>query len=339
MKEVQRYLKILRDIRAGKAPSKGDLKFFSTFTYDVDEKALEELKNSPEFKDLPADQVSQAMQDSFLLAVQQPEYREDMIDIAKENTKTELGKNIAAGLNLALGATDVLNSASQVRAANRAARRLQRPSRPAALTADPLLGAALEDARDQTGEVSRALAPAQMGLLDNYLSDLNVAKSVSGGQAGTYGALSQVASNRRNRGAVELAPIADQVARRGEMRYDQLLAQKLQENQAIQQSQAQYYPTDVYQYGQDAESVASLGATGRQNLRDSIGATAGFLPEIAANLGARKRFRDIYNSGSAYGPNNAKIMADADYNLRYGNADPSIQSQYEDVYGIHGNGN
>lgn len=333
MKEIEKYLKILRDIRAGKAPSKDDLKFFSKFTFDVDEKSLNDLRNSPEFKDLPPDQVSQMMQDSFLLAVQNPTYRQDILEIAKENTKTDLAQKITQGINIALAGADVVTSAQQIQSGNRASRRLRRPSRPAPLTADPALTQAMAEAGNQTDEVSRALMPAQNAILDSYLADLDTAKSVSGGQAGTYGALGQVASTRRGRRSLELAPIADQITRQGEQRYDQLLAQKLAENQNIQQSQAQNYPYDLYQYGQDAAAAGQLGAVGRQNLRGAVTELAGNIPKIASELAARKRYRDIYNSGSAYGNQNAKIMADADYRFR-NSFDPEYQSQFEQFYGL-----
>jgi hypothetical protein len=334
MNSVQKYLKILRDIRAGKVPTKGDLKFFSEFSFDVDQKAIDELKNSPEFKDLSSDQVSKAMQDSFLLAVQDPSYRQDILSIAQENTEKDLGQKVTAGINTALAATDVINSARQINQGDRAAQRVRRPSRPSPLTSEPLLNQALSEARDQTGEVSRALAPSQLSILDSYLVDMDNARSVSGGQAGTYGALGQNAVTRRGRRSLELAPIADQIARQGEQRYDQLLAQKLAENSAIQQSQAQYYPYDLQQYSQDAMAAGQLGAAGRQNLRQSLTDLGGFLAQPSANFLTRKRYRDIYNSGMPYGAENAKIMADTDYRLYNDSFDPFYQQQFEQMNGL-----
>lgn len=344
MTDIQRYLRIIRLIRRGEATklSKDDYKFFSKFTFDVDQKAIQKLQEAEEFKDLTPEEISEAMQNSFLQAVQNPEFREGILTSAENIEKKELSDKITSALNLALSGADIATSVSQIQASKQAQDRIRRPGRPAPLTADPALDRALSDAASGTKlDAARALSPAQLQILDQYLADLNTAKSVSGGQAGVYGSLAQVASTRRGRRASELAPLYDQIVRQGEQRYDQLLAQKLQQNQAIQESSARFYPEELRQYGYDSRAVAELGAIGRQNLRSSIGAAASFLPEALSNYQARKRFRDIYNQGLAYGENNARTMAEADYNLYNYNPrpldnafDPLYQREYEQVYGI-----
>lgn len=341
MTDIQRYLRIIRAIRSGQAQNlnKDDYKFFSKFTFEVDKEAITKLQEAEEFKDLSEEEVSEAMQNSFLLAVQNPEYRENILAAAEGIEKKELSDKITGALNLALSGADIATSVSQIQASKQAQDRIRRPGRPALLTAEPALDRALADASNPQLDAARAMSPAQLQILDQYLADLNTAKSVSGGQASTYGSLAQVASTRRGRRAAELAPMYDQIVRQGEQRYDQLLAQKLQQNQAIQESRSRYYPEELRQYGYDSRAAAELGAVGRQNLRSSVGAAASFIPDTVSRLQTRKRFRDLYNQGLAYGEDNAKIMAEADYNLRnpepqYDAFDPQYQQDYEQAYGL-----
>lgn len=341
MNEIQRYLRIIRLIREGQANklSKADYKFFSTFTFNVDKEAIEKLQQTEDFKDLSKEEIDAALRNSFLLAAQNPEFREGVLTAAQDIEEKELAGKITNALNIGLAGADIATSIGQIQAGNRAARNLRRPERPAPLTADPLLDNAISEAsRGTSVDAARAMSPAQLQILDQYLADLNTAKTVAGGQAGTYGSLAQVASTRRGRRAAELAPMYDEIVRRGEQRYDQLLAQKLQQNQAIQQSRAQMYPYDLQQYGYDSRAAAELGAVGRSNLRSSVGSFANFVPQTAARLATRKRFRDIYNQGLAFGEGNAKIMAESDYRLRnpdpiYDAFDPMYQQQHEAIYG------
>lgn len=325
---VEKYLKILRDIRSGKSVSKDDLSYFANFTHAVDQTAIEKLKNTAEFKDLSEEEISSAMNDAFLLAVQNPQYKEQVLNIAEQTAKGKLSEKVATALNLALAGTDIGTSVAQITAANKAIKQAQRPSRPAPLSADPRLEQALNDAKRGSYDSIRALAPAQRAILDNYLSDLNMAQRVSGGQSGAYGALGQVASTRRSKAAQDLAPIADQFRRLDQQRYDQLLGQKLAENQAIQQSKAQYYPQDLWQYSQDVRAAGELGMTGRRNLRESLTGFASQLPNLVSELSTRRRFRDIYNRMSSYGDQNARLAAEADYEMYNGYNLPSYEQMY-----------
>jgi hypothetical protein len=318
MDKIQRYLRIIRLIRSGQAQklSKDDYTFFSKFSFDVDQDAIEKLQNTAEFKDMSPEQISKAKEDAFLLAVQNPEYREKILTSAEGIENQELTDKITTAINIGLAGADITTSIGQIQAGKRAQDSIARPQAPAPLTADPRLESALSDA-SRGGELNaaRAMSPAQLQILDQYLSDLNTAQTVSGGQAGVYGSLAQVASTRRGRRSAELAPIYDQINREGVQRYDQLLAQKLQENQNIQQSQAQAYPYELQQYGYDQRMAAELGAAGRTNLRSSLGAAGSFAAPVIAKMRTRKRFRDIYNQGLPYGEDNAKTMAEADYKL------------------------
>jgi hypothetical protein len=341
MNDIDKYLRIMRLIKAGQSNklNSSDYKFFSKFTFDVDQSSIDKLKKTADFKDLSDEDISKALNDTFLTAAQDPTARENLLNSAEKQENTELANKITNGVNLALSGVDIATSMGQVKAGDRARRALQAPQRPAPLTADPRLSKALSDAGNGKFDAAKALSPAQLQILDQYLSDMNTAKTVSGGQSGVYGALAQTAANRRNRSSAELAPFYDEFTRKGQERYDSLLQQKLNENQNIQQSKASLYPYDLQQYQNQVQAAGELGAAGRQNLRSSLGALGNFAPSIVAQLATRKRFRHIYNQGLAYGPENAKIMADADHahNNGYQDAhnDPYYQQQYEQIYGIN----
>jgi hypothetical protein len=338
--KIQRYLRIMRLIRSGNIEqlNKNDYKFYSQFTFDVDQNSINKLKDETEFKNMSDEEIDSALRNSFLQAVQQPETRDAILSSAQDLEQSAAKTKITDALNVALAGTDIATSLNQINQSGRARRQIRRPGRPAPLTEEPLLKGALADASRGNLDAAKAMSPAQLQILDQYLSDMNTAKTVSGGQAGIYGSLAQEASTRRGRSAGQLVPLYDGVRRESEQRYDQLLQQKLSQNQNIQQSQAQYYPYDLQQYNADTQAAGNLGLVGRENLRSSVGALAGFLPQAAARLQTRKRFRDLYNQGLVYGHDNAKIMAEADYNHQNGYNDyndPRYQNQLEQIYGTY----
>lgn len=299
------YLRLIRKVRGGESLSKDELKFVVEFKQDVDTGAIDKIQNSAEFKKLsPQEQselTTQALDASTKLLFQDPTYKEDLIGLAEEADRGELSEKLTTGLNLALAGTDIITSAQQIKQGNSRQRRARRPATPAPLTADPQLQQAISDAQNGNYDAIRALAPAQRQILDNYLSDLNNAKTASTGQAGNYGALAQVASSRRNRSAQELAPIGDAITARNQGRLDNLLGMKQNENQAIQQSQAQPYPYELQQYQYDLDSANNQRIAGMSNLRSSVGQLASVLPETLAKYSTRKRYNDIYNTMSQYG--------------------------------------
>lgn len=323
MNKFQRYLHIVRLIRAGRADKlkKDDYLFFRQFS--LDPAAINEFKASQEFKSLPEDEKK--LTEANLAAFQTPEFKNEVLLMGEDVEKAELANKLTQAVNIALSGADILTSGQQIRAANEAQRRIRRPQSPAPLTADPLLQRALADADRGNLDAARALSPAQLQILDQYLSDINTARSVSGGQAGLYGALAQTASTRRGRRSLELAPLYDTIQRRGEARYDQLLAQKLAENRAIQESQAQTYPYDLQQYNNELVAAGNLGVLGRQNLRSSVGAFASYLPALASRFAVKKKYGDVFNANVGYGPENARIMAEAAVDHDSGYDDNYIQ--------------
>jgi len=328
--KLRRYLKINRAIASGRVISKEDYGYFRDFVMSSEE-LMDGFRDSPEYANLSPEE--RQLQESSLQLFQNPEYRQGLVDVLENSAKSQRTEKTTGFINAALSGLDVATSIAQINLGKQASDKLQRPSRPAPLTAEPRLKQELSEASRGRFDSVRALAPAQLALLDNYLSDLNTAKTVSGGQASTYGALGQVASTRRAKGAQGLVPIADEIRRSQDARYDSLLGLKLQENQAINQSQGQYYPTDLYQYGREAQAAASLGATGRSNLRESLGAVGQFLPQALA--GEKKRYGDIYNSMESAYPGQGALAAAADINVRTPStpyAQNYLQDRFPDLY-------
>lgn len=334
--DYQKYLKAIRKIRSGKF-DKSDLKLFFEFKQEVDTGAIDQVNNAEEFKKLSPEEQGElkreAIDASTKLLLTDPAYRESIIDLAKEAEQGKLSEKLTTGLNIALAGTDIIQSIGQVNQAKAASRRTRRPSRPAPLTASPELANAIQQAQVGNFDAARQLAPAQLAILDNYLSDINTAKTASTGQASTFGALGQVASNRRNRANLELAPIADRITARNQSRLDDLLALKLQENANIQQSQSQFYPQDLSQYQFDLESANNQRNAGLSNLRGSIDTLATQLPQTIAKMATQRRYNDIYNAMSQYGADNAALAGktSVDVASRH-NGTPYNPSWLEEIY-------
>lgn len=334
--DYQRYLRLVRKARSGKVLTQDELSYIIEFKQDVDQGAIDKVKNSEEFKKLsPEEQgelTTQALDASTKLLFQDPAYKETILNLAREAEKGKLSEKITTGLNVALAGSDIISSIGQIQTGKNAARRSRRPGRPAPLTASPELANAITQAQQGNFDSVRALAPAQLAILDNYLSDLGNARTASTGQAGTYGALGQVASNRRNRANVELAPVADQITARNQSRLDDLLAMKLAENQAINRSQSQMYPYDLEQYQLEQQTAADTGAAGRQNLLTSTSALASFLPKGIAELATQKRYEDAYNNMIQYGQNNADLAGKTSNDIagRFNNMTRIVDPEYLD---------
>jgi len=317
--EYKKYLKIIERYRAGKAVPKEDLKFMVEFSTTANPKAVDDYikkaKDNGEWYKLSGDQQKELESGAAIESIRQmltdPSYKQDIVELARDAEKGRVSAKIQAGLNTILTGADIVSSVGQINAANQAAKRVRRPTRPAPLTASPELQNAIVQAQQGNYDAVRALEPAKLAILDNYLSDLNNAKTASTGQAGQFGAMAQVASSRRNRANLALAPLGDTIAARNQQRLDNLLQMKLNENQNIQQSQAQFYPNDLLQYNTDLQRADALGATGRTNLRTAVTDFSRQIPGAVANYAVDPKYDQIINSMNMYGDKNAQAAAEA----------------------------
>lgn len=304
--DIARYFRIVKSIRAGVNPSDDDMKFYYSTTPDIDEgvinRYVEEQRRAskdPENYTTDPDLTSEALVEVGRMLQSDPIYKEQTLRIAKETEAGEMSDKIAKGINLVLGGTDIGNSIAQIREGDKAVSR--RPSRPAAPRRDQLLQQAMRQAQEGQFDAARATAPVEAQIQDQYLSDIQGAKTASTGQAGAYGAYRQVAANRRNRAAMDLAPIQDQVRRGQEERYDNLLGMRQAETQNMYRNQAALYPYELNQYQKERQAAALLGSTGRSNLRGSLYNTGNQLAGAIGSGVAEFRHNRLRNQAIASG--------------------------------------
>jgi hypothetical protein len=178
---------------------------------------------------------------------------------------------VSQGLGALQSAIETGVSIRQISQSNRAINRLRRPDLPQVPGRDETLSNALYEAGRGTYDPSVALGPAQAGMREAYAADMNAAQTASAGQAGAYGAYGQAAANRMQRGARDLAPMGQEILMENTRRYDNLLGERLNENQRNFSNQMGVTGLAVDQYNRDIDAAGNLGAVGRRNLYQSLG--------------------------------------------------------------------
>jgi len=312
-----KYFRIVSAMKAGRKISKEDRDFFTSTHSEGDPKVYESIKAKVDAGTPLDDADYDALFNETRKLLTSPENKEKVLGLAQKAEQGKISQNVRAGLNLALAGTDIATSISQIKKGDALSKNARRPSRPPVLQRDQLLQQALSDTGNSRNDVTRVLLPAQQGILDAYQTDLGNARTASTGQAGAYGAYAQGAVNRRERANLDLVPLADQVRRENQRRYDNLVGQHIQEGQMINQSQGRFYPEDLYQFNLDRQMGADLGQVGRANLRSSLTGLGQQLPNTIANYATQRKYDDIYNRmiAQGYGEENAKIAAEADKDI------------------------
>lgn len=163
---------------------------------------------------------------------------------------------------------EVADAKEQIRQADKEAQALQKPTAPSILKKNPKLKAAMRRAEtDLAGEGDAAyLSPYERQARDQYSKDMAVAKTASTGQAGTYGALGQVASSRRQKGAENLIPLMADKRQADRANMQGMIGMDIAEDQAIKKQEMQRYGTGLEQYNIDRDLISKTGSYGRQNL-------------------------------------------------------------------------
>jgi hypothetical protein len=298
MDKLKRFFEVANRIRFGTA-SEDDLKFYYEYAPEIDQAKVDKFLDSEDglkmdFEDANAAfiEVGQALQSD-------PKYKDMTLKIGREAESTKLGEKIAGGINLILAGSDIAQSINQIRAANKGAKESKRPTRPTIPQRDAALQQALRGAQVDVSSQENAIAPVKAQIQDQYLNDIANAKTASTGQAGAYGSYAQLAANRRNRAAMQLAPIADQIKRQDQARADQLLGMRADETQQMFQNQATLYPADLQQYQLDQQAAAQLGSTGRSNLRNSLYNFGSQVAPQAADYYTQRKYRNLHNNVAA----------------------------------------
>lgn len=187
-------------------------------------------------------------------------------------------------LDAILSGADLVTSLSQIRQSNKAIKNLQRPTMPSPNVLDPQLNNAIAQAQRGSFEALRALEPAKQEIAQQRLMDMNTARSLSGGQAGAYGANATAASLRATRAAQRLPQIGDTIKARQQERADQLLGRRQNVLQNEFYNRMQIANQNFNQYNNDIASAAALGVAGRTNLRNTLGQLPEMLTRTAGNL-------------------------------------------------------
>lgn len=298
MNELQRFLNIVNKVNAGESVSNSDLRFFYEYAPDVDQKAIDKFLSTDEGKKLDSVTVNEGLRNAVLKMQSDPAYKEQIVDMAQKTEKGKFSEKLSQGLDLILAGTDIASSIKQISESKAALAKSKKPSRPAIPARDQYLQQALRGAQDVSQGVQTALAPVQAQIQDQYLADLAAAKTASTGQAGAYGSYAQLAANRRNRAAMDLAAVGDDIRARNQGRLDTLIGKQMDETQQMFQNQASLYPYDLQQYGLEQQAAGDLGATGRQNLRNSLYNMSAQLAPTVADFYTQRKYRDLKNTAS-----------------------------------------
>lgn len=310
--KLKRFFDIAKKIQNGLEPPTEDLKFFMETVPDIDEAKIQEYVDAGE--GATKEQLQAALIESGRKLQSDPIYKEKLLKIATDAKGQKTANRILEGVNLVLAGTDIANSINQIHQANQASKKSRRPSRPIVPQRDLLLQQALQQAGNFDSE--RAIAPVRAEIQDQYLNDIRGAETASTGQAGAYGTYRQLAANRRNRAALNLAPIQDSIEARNQNRYDNLLGMRLDETQNMFQNQASLYPYDLQQYGLDQQAAAQLGSQGRSNLRNSLYNIGGQFSQFYGNSQARRNFNRLKSQMSVHGEDVADMAAKGESAIR-----------------------
>jgi hypothetical protein len=334
MDELQRYFDVATRMNSGDA-SKADIEFFFSYSPKVDKTFLEKAVKDgkvPSIQD-----ATKLLMNAGNAAMSTPAYKEHMLEIQKDAEKGKLTDSVAQGIDLVLKGSDIAQSIAQIHAANRGLRSSRRPVRPAIPQREAALQAALRDSQQGNEQAARAMAPVQAQIQDQYNSDIANARTASTGQAGAFGAGAQLASDRRNRAALNLAPIQDQFAQQQRDRQDRLVGQRMDETQRMYDNNAALYPYDLHQYNLEQEQIGALGSQGRSNLRNSLYNAAGSVAPAVANAVTNRKYADLRNRAQMmYGPDAADTMVSANKKMEDYWAQTGSGS-YEDVWNAYSN--
>jgi len=229
--ELRRYFEIANQLRSGQNVDSEDLQFFFQYSPKLDDTKMQKLVDDGTFTS--AEEGRQLAADARDSLASNPQYKQQTLEIAQKAQAGKTSSGVEQGINLLLAGTDIANSIGQIKRSAAGLKANPRPGRPAIPQRDVMLQQALRNAQEGNFDAARALAPAQAQIQDQYLSDLQNAKTASTGQAGEFGSYAQAAANRRNRAALELVPLQDQIRRGQQERYDNLLGMRLGETQRM----------------------------------------------------------------------------------------------------------
>jgi len=194
-----------------------------------------------------------------------PEYLQYAQTQALQNKQAGRLGQASQGLDILLNGIQMATGLKQIATAKNAASQVLPPSLPGVPGRDPYLNQALTDTRLGTINQADVLRPAQAGIQDAYRASLNQAQVASGGQAGAYQGMANLANLQRMRANLGLAPMAQQAKAQNQQLYNQLLSERLGETQNQFANRSANAGMAFDQYNMDANAVGALGSAGRTN--------------------------------------------------------------------------
>lgn len=132
--------------------------------------------------------------------------------------------------------------------------------------------------------VDRQTSGLRQEIEDQYLSDVNRASSVSGGQSSSFGALSQVAANNRIRNLMKLQGVKQDIRNQNERNLNFLTSQGISENQAADVSERARAEADRLRYNREQQAAGNLIQAGNINKRTARNQLLSALPSISGKL-------------------------------------------------------
>lgn len=216
------------------------------------------------------EQVSQMM----MHFTQSPEFQRTLVARHKQAKRAQVEDRVRNGMDTLLGLVDVGIATGQIRRANEELDRLRqsKPRAPEIRKKNRRLMEAMNEAQLKASGASirPEVQAVRNEIADSYNAAIDQSRAISGGQAGTFGAMAQSAYNMRNRAATQMAPFLAQVQRDYENQFLQFAQLQARDEQSEAWRQLNMYNTQLGQYNREAQAAGMAGAAGRQNLRNAM---------------------------------------------------------------------
>ncbi len=309
---LKKYMAIAQAVDAGREISDEDAEFLMSHT-PQNNTELEDLRAKMDAAQqrgiIPKDLDVQIAFKAMERYMQSDSYKDHLAGMIADQKAGKLNDRLTGALNLALAGSDVAQALNQNRQAKNAYDKSVKPVRPSPISADQNLQYALRQGQEGTYDVSRQLAPAQAASNDQYLEDIQNAKTASAGQSGAFGAYTQAAANRRNRAGLEQSALGSQIMQQNRQNYNSLLGLKQQENQNIFNSQVATYPTDMRQYQLEQEAAANLANKSYVNLNRGVNSLTAAGKDYTVDMARQRRMNMLHNTMEKYGQGNVAVNA------------------------------
>jgi len=337
--KTKRFFEIVNKINNGQELSDDDYTFFVQTVPDIDQKAIDDYaaeekraSSDPKNPNANPEILQRGLIESYRQLQASPEHKERLAKLAEDNATQKLNEKVSTGLDLILKGTDIASSLNQIRTGKQASAANKRPGKPAVPQRDMMLAQALRKSQEGTFDTERAVAPLRAEINDQYLNDIQNAKTASTGQAGAFGTYAQLAANRRNRAALGIAPIQDQIRREQQSNQNDLLGMRMNETQRMFDNNSQFYNNDLDLYKWNQQNAGNVIGAGRQSLRNSLYNFAGSAAPFASTYYTQQRYNRLKNQASAAGMN-PELAANVHSTLDgYVNNDFQTQQENQPVF-------